>query len=64
VRQMTRLDAMYLALGTAVMDAWDRLPELGYFAVGKVENKPMNMRNAELVVQLIQEILDHDKETP
>ena len=37
---LTKLDAGLLALGVAVMDEWDRLPEGGEIRIGKIEGKP------------------------
>jgi hypothetical protein len=55
MRGFTKLDAALLALGVAVMDTWDRMPEGGTMQVRKIEGEPTG---SEFVANLIQQVIE------
>ena len=42
MRKMSRLDAACVALGVAVMDEWDKLPEGQEIRIRKLHGQPAN----------------------
>ena len=55
MRKLTKLDAALLALGVAVMDTWDRMPEGGTMQIRKIDGEP---QGAVFVASLIRQVLD------